>query len=112
MSRAQRLFREVCERLGSLPTTTPAELIVFRDYPTGVVCPPMRPALIAQVVKFTGTSANFWINLDAADLLDSVTQTDVDHVAMYKKIHVPAQPKTCLFCGSDRISYFRTLNYK
>lgn len=112
MSRAQQVFSEICERLGTLPTTTPAELIVFRDYPQDVNCPPMRPALIAQVAKLTGTDAKTWADMERLDLLDEVAKIDVDHIKMYKKVHLPIQPKTCLFCGSDAISAFRTLNYK
>ena len=111
MTKAHDTFKEICERLeigrDSKILSPEMHNFLFDD-----VTRPMRPALIAQIAKFTGTSIATWIAMESDDLTEEVKRVNVDHIPVFSTVHLPIRHKGCLFCGSGRISYFRTLNYK
>ena len=116
MSRSHKTFVEICDRLGlnSTPNNDLAHLMgaELHNFYRDDFKHPMRPALIAQVAKFTGTDIQNWLNMESLDLGDAVKGIDVEHIETFKSIQLPLSKDRCLFCGLGRIALFRTLNYK
>ena len=74
--------------------------------------PVARPALIAQIAKFTGTGIEYWAGLAAEELLAEVAREPADHVNTFVKIQTPIEKGVCLGCGSVRISRFTSMDYR
>ena len=118
MSRIHKTFTEVCTRL-DVKTASEAEqagmteeLIEFL-WPVGGEVDTTTPIeIMAQIAKFTGTRAGYWVDMERDDILAKVEEVETDFIDMYKPIHLPLESKHCLFCDCEYVSYFRTLNYK
>ncbi len=118
MSKAHQTFVEICTRLG-ITTTSEAEqagmteeLIEFLWPVGGEVDTTTHVEIIAQIAKFTGTIPKTWVDMERDDILAAVEAVEVDFTNTHESIHLPLEPKHCLFCGCERISYFRTLQFK
>ncbi len=118
MSKIHKTFTEICTRL-DIKTASEAESVGMTEelieflWPVGGEVDTTTPVeIIAQIAKFTGTRAGYWVDMERDDTLAKVEATETDFIGMYRHIHLPLEPKHCLFCGCERISYFRTLQFK